>query len=63
MTLTFIQVYSYMRKKCVLIYSQSSQSILMKSSMLPQPAGLLRLMLNMFHMINIQVREPTYVIL
>ena len=41
----------------MLIFSQISQSIFMKFSMLPQPVGLLKLMLNMFHMIFIQGRK------
>ena len=48
-----------MRKSrtCALIFSQSSQSILMKFSLLPQLIGVLKLMLELLLMINIQGEE------
>ena len=43
--------------------SHISQLILMKCGMLPQPVGLLKLMLNLFHMINIKGENSTKLIL
>ena len=40
-----------------LIFSQISQSIWMKFSMLPQPVDLLKLMLDSLHTVNMQGRE------
>ena len=51
MTLTVIQGHSCMRN--VLIVSQICQSVTIKFSMQPQGLGLLKLMLNLFHMISI----------
>ena len=45
-------------KTSVPIISQISRSAWMKFSVLPKPVGSLTLMLNVFHMSNIQVREP-----
>ena len=52
MTLTFIQGYSYLRnrKTTVTLFLNIAQSIWMK-------VGLLKHMLHLFHMINIQGRE------
>ena len=44
-------------KTSALIFLQISQSIWVKFSMLPQSVGLLKLMLNTFHVISIQGRE------
>ena len=58
-TLSFMQGYSWMRnqKLVVLIFSQMLQPILIKFSMLPQPFGLLKLMLTLFCKIYFQGRE------
>ena len=42
----------------VLIFSQISQSIWVKFGVMPQAAGLSKLMLHLFHKIDIQGREP-----
>ena len=67
--LTFIQGHIWLKKqkknkkqktknkKTVLILSQISEFMWMKFCKLLQPVGLLKFMLNLFHMINIQERE------
>ena len=58
-TLTLIQGQQLFEKSktSVCILSKMSQSIWVKFSLLPQPVVLFRLILNMFHLINIQWRE------
>ena len=57
--LTVIQGHIYMRnfKTLMPIFSEITKSICMKFSMLPQPVGLLKLMLPFFNTSNIQGRE------
>ena len=58
MTVIFIQEQSCMKSKTsVLIFSQISELIWIECSILSQPVGLLKLMLNMFCIIDIQGRE------
>ena len=58
MTLTFTQGHSCMRnKKFVVHFSEISQLIRIKFSMLPQPVGLLKPLLNLFCTDDIEGRE------
>ena len=60
MTLAVVQVHGYLYEKSktfVLIFLQISKSILIRCCMLPLPAGLLKLMLNIFCIVSIQRRK------
>ena len=60
MTLTFFQGHTCMRNKQTNVgvhFSEKSQSIWMTFSLLPQPVGFLKLLLNLFGASNIQGRE------
>ena len=57
MTLISTQGHSCMRNHEHVHFSEILRSIWMKFGMLPQPVGLLKLMLNMYHLIAIQVRK------
>ena len=57
MALTFIQDQLFEKSKTSgLIFLQIAESVVMKCGMLPQVLGLLKLMLNVFHTIDVQGR-------
>ena len=56
MTLTFIQCHMYEKSNIFLLILQMFQTMWFQFSLLPQPLGLLKCMLNLFHMINFQGR-------